>query len=61
MTILFGTARDGEDVVSNGGRVLAITARGESLKDAHSRAYARLSRIDWPGGFARTDIGWRAV
>ena len=56
-----GTAKSGEDVVSNGGRVLAITARGETLKDAHARAYARLGRIDWPGGFARTDIGWRAL
>ncbi len=56
-----GTALKGEDVVSNGGRVLAVTARGETLADAHSRAYARLKRIDWPGGFARSDIGWRAL
>ena len=52
-----GTAKSGEVVVSNGGRVLAITARGESLKDARARAYARLKRISWPGGFARADIG----
>lgn len=56
-----GTAKAGKNVVANGGRVLAITARGETLKDAHSRAYARLKRIDWPGGFARSDIGWRAL
>ncbi len=56
-----GTAKSGAEIVSNGGRVLAITARGESLKDAHDRAYARLKRIDWPGGFARSDIGWRAL
>jgi phosphoribosylamine--glycine ligase len=56
-----GTALEGEDVVSNGGRVLAVTARGDTLKDAHARAYARLKRIDWPGGFARSDIGWRAL
>ena len=56
-----GTAREGDNVVSNGGRVLAITARGETLADAHARAYARLKRIDWPGGFARSDIGWRAL
>ena len=56
-----GTTLDGEDVVSNGGRVLAVTARGETLADAHSRAYARLKRIDWQGGFARSDIGWRAL
>lgn len=56
-----GTAKSGNDVVSAGGRVLAIAARGETLKDAHARAYARLKRIDWPNGFARTDIGWRAL
>lgn len=55
-----GTALSGDDIVSNGGRVLAITARGESLKDARSRAYARLKRISWPGGFARSDIGGSA-
>ncbi len=56
-----GTARAEGGIVSNGGRVLAVTARGETLADAHSRAYARLKRIDWPGGFARSDIGWRAL
>ncbi|HIP23928.1 MAG TPA: phosphoribosylamine--glycine ligase, partial [Rhodobacteraceae bacterium] len=56
-----GTAISGDNVISNGGRVLAITARGETLADAHARAYARLKRIDWPGGFARSDIGWRAL
>ncbi len=56
-----GTAKSGDEVISSGGRVLAITARGETLADAHARAYARLKRIDWPGGFARTDIGWRAL
>ncbi len=56
-----GTAIVDGEVVSNGGRVLAITARGETLKDAHDRAYARLKRIDWPGGFTRSDIGWRAL
>ncbi|NOR60930.1 MAG: phosphoribosylamine--glycine ligase [Rhodobacteraceae bacterium] len=56
-----GTAKSGDSVISNGGRVLAITARGETLADAHARAYARLKRIDWPGGFARSDIGWRAL
>ncbi|MBL1434927.1 MAG: phosphoribosylamine--glycine ligase [Rhodobacteraceae bacterium] len=56
-----GTAKSGDDIVSNGGRVLAITARGETLKDAHARAYARLKRINWPNGFARSDIGWRAL
>jgi len=56
-----GTALIDGNVVSNGGRVLAITARGDSLQDARDRAYSRLKRIDWPGGFARSDIGWRAL
>ncbi len=56
-----GTRIEGGQVVSNGGRVLAVTARGESLQDAHDRAYSRLRRIDWPGGFSRSDIGWRSL
>lgn len=53
-------ARDGE-IVANGGRVLNVTARGDSLKAAQSRAYAMVDAIDWPGGFCRRDIGWRAL
>ena len=56
-----GTRLDDGQVISNGGRVLAITARAETLQDAHDRAYARLRRIDWPGGFSRSDIGWRSL
>ncbi len=48
-------------VVSNGGRVLGVTALGNALPEAHDRAYAAVSRIDWPGGFHRRDIGWRAL
>ena len=44
-----------------GGRVLNITARGGSLKDAVDRAYATIEQIDWPEGFFRKDIGWRAL
>ncbi len=44
-----------------GGRVLNITARGGSLKDAVDRAYAMIEQIDWPEGFYRKDIGWRAL
>ncbi|MEI4232279.1 phosphoribosylamine--glycine ligase [Roseovarius sp. D22-M7] len=56
-----GTAmRDGRYVV-DGGRVLAITARGASLREAADRAYAMVDRIDWPEGFCRRDIGWRAL
>ena len=56
-----GTTTDGTNILSNGGRVLNVTARGPSLSDAQSRAYATLKQIDWPGGFHRKDIGWRAL
>ena len=56
-----GTAlRDGE-VVSAGGRVLNVTARGATIAEAQARAYAAVDAIDWPDGFCRRDIGWRAV
>jgi phosphoribosylamine--glycine ligase len=44
-----------------GGRVLNICARGPDLKIARERAYAAIARIDWPEGFYRSDIGWRAL
>ncbi|MFN3262740.1 MAG: phosphoribosylamine--glycine ligase [Pikeienuella sp.] len=56
-----GTARDGEEIVSNGGRVLTVTAKGETLAEARARAYAAVDLVDWPGGFCRRDIGWRAL
>lgn len=56
-----GTAASGEAVLSNGGRVLCVTARGETLEAARARAYSAVDQIDWPGGFHRTDIGWRAL
>jgi phosphoribosylamine--glycine ligase len=52
--------RDGL-VTANGGRVLNITARGDTLEEAHHRAYAMIDLIDWPEGFCRSDIGWRAL
>jgi phosphoribosylamine--glycine ligase len=56
-----GTAlRDGEIIV-NGGRVLNVTARGASIAEAQRRAYEAVDVIDWPDGFARRDIGWRAA
>jgi phosphoribosylamine--glycine ligase len=48
-------------LVSNGGRVLNATARAPTLAEARTLAYAALDAIDWPGGFARRDIGWRAL
>lgn len=53
-------ARDGQ-IVANGGRVLNVTARGATLADARDAAYAMVDAIDWPGGFCRRDIGWRAL
>jgi phosphoribosylamine--glycine ligase len=56
-----GTAiRDGE-IIANGGRVLNVTARGDGIAAAQRRAYAAVDVIDWPEGFARRDIGWRAL
>jgi len=52
-------ARNGQ-VFANGGRVLDVTARGDSLKSARDSAYEMVDRIDWPQGFYRRDIGWRA-
>ncbi|GGG41115.1 phosphoribosylamine--glycine ligase [Chelatococcus composti] len=56
-----GTKDDGGRIVANGGRVLNITATGRTVKEAQTRAYEAVARIDWPEGFCRSDIGWRAV
>ncbi|WP_413872924.1 phosphoribosylamine--glycine ligase [Albidovulum sp.] len=53
-------ARDGS-IIAAGGRVLNVTARGTTLAEARERAYRMVDRIDWPGGFCRRDIGWRAL
>lgn len=57
-----GTARDGDGrLLATGGRVLGVTALGADAAEARARAYAAVDRIDWPDGFCRRDIGWRAV
>jgi phosphoribosylamine--glycine ligase len=56
-----GTRIDGGRVLSNGGRVLNVTASGSTLAEARARAYAAVDLIDWPGGFCRRDIGWRVL
>jgi phosphoribosylamine--glycine ligase len=53
-------AADGR-ITSAGGRVLAVCATGDSLKHARDRAYEAVDRIEWPAGFCRRDIGWRAL
>jgi phosphoribosylamine---glycine ligase len=56
-----GTAlRDGQ-ITANGGRVLNVTARGDTLAEARAAAFALADSIDWPEGFFRRDIGWRAL
>ena len=57
-----GTRRrpDGQ-LAAAGGRVLNVCAEGDDIAEARERAYAAIRRIDWPGGFHRTDIGWRAL
>lgn len=55
-----GTATSEGKLVSAGGRVLNITARGRSIGEARERAYDAVGRIDWPEGFCRGDIGKRA-
>jgi len=47
--------------VANGGRVLNVCARGKTVREAQSRAYAAVDLIRWPDGFCRRDIGWRAI
>ena len=56
-----GTALRDHQITANGGRVLNISARGDSLSEARARAYAMVAGVDWPEGFCRSDIGWRAL
>jgi phosphoribosylamine--glycine ligase len=56
-----GTKAEGGRILANGGRVLNISAMGETVREAQARAYAAIARIRWPEGFYRRDIGWRAV
>ena len=56
-----GTKNHGKDIVANGGRVLNITTRASTLKEAQLRAYKIIESVDWKEGFYRNDIGWRAL
>jgi phosphoribosylamine--glycine ligase len=53
--------RDDGQLCAAGGRVLNVCAEGDDIVQARDRAYAAIRKIDWPGGFHRTDIGWRAL
>ena len=56
-----GTALKDGQLVATGGRVLNVTALGSGVGEAQRRAYAAVDAIDWPNGFCRRDIGWRAI
>ena len=56
-----GTAAKEGAILATGGRVLSVTARGITLAQAQKRAYGMIDQIDWPTGFCRRDIGWRAL
>ncbi len=55
------TRHDAERWLADGGRVLSVTGLGATLRDAQRRAYEAVDRLDWPNGFCRRDIGWRAL
>lgn len=56
-----GTAMQGEEVVTSGGRVLCVTAMGDTVAAAQALAYQTLDKISWQGCFSRRDIGYRAI
>ncbi|MEM6657364.1 MAG: phosphoribosylamine--glycine ligase [Pseudomonadota bacterium] len=56
-----GTKSVDGQVQASGGRVLNVTTRGDTLQEARDRAYVMVEGVDWPGGFYRRDIGWRAL
>jgi phosphoribosylamine--glycine ligase len=56
-----GTAIQDNAVIANGGRVLNVTATAPTITEAQKLAYTAIDIIDWPEGFCRRDIGWRAV
>jgi phosphoribosylamine--glycine ligase len=56
-----GTAQKNGKILATGGRVLGVTARGKTVEEARARAYRAVDLIDWPEGFCRRDIAWRAL
>src|SRR5262249_17944974 len=56
-----GTKLDGGRTVAAGGRVLCVTASANTIREARASAYRAVDAIDWPDGFCRRDIGWRAL
>ena len=56
-----GTRREGRRLLAAGGRVLNVSALGADIAEAQRRVYRCVDQIDWPEGFCRRDIGWRAI
>jgi phosphoribosylamine--glycine ligase len=56
-----GTASDGDNVVTSGGRVLCVVGLGDSVEAAAASAYESVDRIHWDGVYKRRDIGHRAI
>ena len=56
-----GTARENGRILATGGRVLGVTALGGDIEQAVERAYQAVRMVDWPEGFCRRDIAWRAI
>lgn len=56
-----GTKRDGNKILAHGGRVLGVTALGDTIQAAQKNAYKAVDQINWPQGFCRRDIAWRAI
>jgi phosphoribosylamine--glycine ligase len=63
VTLFHAGTRRGTDgaIEASGGRVLGVAAMGRDVASAQKQAYKAIDRIDWPGGFCRRDIGWRAI
>ncbi|MCR9158413.1 MAG: phosphoribosylamine--glycine ligase [Rhodobacteraceae bacterium] len=56
-----GTSEKDGQITATGGRVLNATARGATLQEARDKAYSMVDQVNWPDGFCRRDIGWRAL
>tara|TARA_Y100001970_G_scaffold293982_1_gene445347 strand:- start:48432 stop:49712 length:1281 start_codon:yes stop_codon:yes gene_type:complete len=56
-----GTRLEGNNVLTNGGRVLCVTALGDNLKQSNKKAYSAVKQIDWNGKYFRKDIGYRVM
>jgi phosphoribosylamine--glycine ligase len=56
-----GTKENNQDILTNGGRVLCVTALGDTVKKAQDHAYQAVKNIHWPSAFYRNDIGWKAI